>query len=72
MFHGRELPITEDILLCWRLIFEEGRKRGYTFSHPDVLIAASAAHHGLTVVARNTREFVEAGVDVTDPWLDQL
>ena len=68
MFYGRELPITEDILLGWRLIIEEGRKRGYTFSHPDVLIAASAAHHGLTVVTRNVREFVEAGVAVIDPW----
>jgi predicted nucleic acid-binding protein len=68
MFDGRELPITEDILLGWRLIIEEGRKRGYTFSHPDVLIAASAAHHGLTVLTRNVREFVEAGVAVIDPW----
>ena len=32
MFDGRELPITEDILLKWRVIIEEGRKRGYTFS----------------------------------------
>ncbi len=71
MFHGRELPLTEDILLSWRLIIEEGRKRGYTFSHPDVLIAASAAHYSLTVVTRNTREFIEAGVGVIDPWLDQ-
>jgi predicted nucleic acid-binding protein len=53
------------------LIIEKGRKRGYTFSHPNVLIAASAAHHGLGVVTRNTREFIEAGVDVIDPWLDQ-
>ena len=68
MFSGRELPITEDILLKWRMIIEEGRKRGYTFSHPDVLIAASAAHYGLTVVTRNVREFVEAGVAVIDPW----
>jgi len=68
MFQGRELPITEDILLGWRLIIEDGRKRGYTFSHPDVLIAASAAHYGLTVVTRNVREFVEAGVAVIDPW----
>ena len=68
MFDGRELPITEDILLKWRVIIEEGRKRGYTFSHPDVLIAASAAHYGLTVVTRNVREFVEAGVAVIDPW----
>ena len=69
MFHGRELPITEDILLGWRLIIEDGRKRGYTFSHPDVLIAASAAHYGLTVVTRNVREFIEAGVAVIDPWV---
>ena len=59
-------PLTEDVLLTWRLIIEKGRKRGYTFSHPDVLIAASAAHHGLNVV--NTREFIEAGVDVIDAW----
>jgi toxin FitB len=68
MFDGRALPITEDILLGWRLIMEKGRQRGYRFSHPDVLIAASAAHHGLTVVTRNVREFVEAGVAVIDPW----
>jgi predicted nucleic acid-binding protein len=68
MFDGRELPITEDILLGWRLITEKDRQRGYTFSHPDVLSAASAAHHGLTVVTRNVRDFVEAGVSVTDPW----
>ena len=68
MFDGRELPIIEDILLKWRAIIAEGRKRGYTFSHPDVLIAASAAHYGLTVVTRNVREFVEAGVAVIDPW----
>ena len=68
MFAGRELPITEDILLSWRLIIEKGRQRGYTFSHPDVLIAASAAHYGLTVVTRNVRDFVEADVAVIDPW----
>ena len=55
---------------CWRLIIEKGKQRGYTFSHPDVLIAASAAHHGLTVVTRNVREFVEAGVAVINPWAD--
>ena len=53
-----------------RLLIETGKQRGYTFSHPDVLIAASAAHHGLTVVTRNVREFVEAGVAVINPWED--
>ncbi len=68
MFAGRVLPLCELTLLQWRLIIESGRKRGHTFSHPDVLIAASAARHGLTVVTRNTGEFDMAGVAVVDPW----
>ena len=31
MFDGRVLQITEDIMLKWRLLVEEGRKTGYTF-----------------------------------------
>lgn len=34
MFDGRVLEITEDILLKWRLLVEEGRKVGHTFSQP--------------------------------------
>jgi predicted nucleic acid-binding protein len=68
MFDGRILQADEDVLLRWRLIIEAGRKRGHTFSHPDVLIAAIAASHGLTVATRNSSEFVAAGVNVLDPW----
>jgi predicted nucleic acid-binding protein len=68
MFDGRILQADEDVLLKWRLIIEAGRKRGHTFSHPDVLIAAIAANHGLTVATRNSSEFAAAGVDVLDPW----
>ena len=68
MFDERVLALSEDVLLRWRLTIEKGRKAGHTLSHPDVLIAATAAHHGLTVVSRNTAEFVAAGVAVFDPW----
>ena len=68
MFEDRVLVLSEDILLKWRLIIDEGRTLGHTFSHPDVLIAATAAHHGLTVVSRNTGEFVAARVGVLNPW----
>jgi predicted nucleic acid-binding protein len=71
MFDGRVLPITEDILLKWRLIIEDGRRRGHTFAHPDVLIAATAAHHGLTVVSRDESEFAAAGVAIFNPWTGQ-
>ncbi|HXA17147.1 MAG TPA: PIN domain-containing protein [Thermoanaerobaculia bacterium] len=55
MFDDRVLAITEDIMLKWRLLVEEGRKTGHTFAQPDLMIAATALHHGLTVVSRNTR-----------------
>lgn len=34
----------------------------------DCFIAATALAHGLTVVTRNTKDFVSTGVPVIDPW----
>jgi hypothetical protein len=68
MFGGRILPITEDILLKWRLLVEEGRKAGHTFSQPDLLIAATALYHQLTVVSRDPSEYDKARVPVINPW----
>ncbi len=70
MFEGRALPLCENTLLQWRLIIESGRQRGHTFSHPDVLIAATAARHGLTVVTRDLTDFEAAGVTIINPWSD--
>jgi len=68
MFDGRVLEITEEILLKWRLLVEGGRKTGHTFSQPDLMIAATAIHHGLTVVTRDRSEFDQARVPVLNPW----
>ena len=68
LFAGRVLPVTEDVLLRWRLLFESGRKKGHTFSDPDLLIAALAAQAGLIVVSRDTGHFAAAGVPAFDPW----
>jgi toxin FitB len=68
MFDGRVLEITEEILLKWRLLVEEGRKTGHTFSQPDLMIAATAIHHGLTVVTRDRSEFDKARVPELNPW----
>jgi hypothetical protein len=53
MFANRILPVTEDIMFRWRLLVEEGRKVGHTFSQPDLIIAATAVEHDLTVVTRD-------------------
>jgi predicted nucleic acid-binding protein len=70
MFNQRVLPVTEDILFRWRVLMEEGRKAGHTYSQPDLIIAATALHHGFTVVTRDRDDFDKAGVTVINPWLE--
>jgi hypothetical protein len=71
MFEQRVLPVTEDIMFKWRLLVEEGRRSGHTFSQPDLIIAATALEHGLTLVSRDTREYQRARVPVVNPWEDR-
>jgi toxin FitB len=68
MFEQRVLQVTEDIMLRWRIVVEHGRKVGQTFSQPDLIIAATALHHGLTVVTRDSSDFERAGTLVMNPW----
>jgi toxin FitB len=72
MFEQRALAVTEDIMFKWRLMVEEGRKGGHTFSQPDLIIAATGQYHGLTVVSRDTSEYTKARVPVFNPWIDSL
>jgi predicted nucleic acid-binding protein len=67
-FENRVLEINEDIMLTWKQLAHEGRKAGHTFAQPDLLIAATALHHGLTIVSRDTSEFLRANVPVFNPW----
>jgi toxin FitB len=68
MFDERILQVTEDIMFKWRLLVEDGRKAGHTFSQPDLIIAATGLHHGLTVVTRNTDDYAKARVSLFNPW----
>jgi predicted nucleic acid-binding protein len=70
MFEQRVLAISEDIMFKWRLLVEEGRKARHTFSQPDLIIAATALDHGLTVVSRGVTDYRKARVPVFNPWLD--
>lgn len=68
LFVQRVLDVSEDVLFKWRLLVEEGRKSGHTYSQPDLFIAATALHYGMTVVSRDTREYERAGAAVLNPW----
>lgn len=68
MFEQRVLAVSEDVMFKWRLLVEEGRKAGHTFSQPDLIIAATALHHDLTVVSRDTSDYEKARVPLINPW----
>lgn len=63
-FNGRILPITDKIAVEWGRI-SAGRTRG----EADALIAATAIAHELIIVTRNTKDFVDTGATVLDPWI---
>jgi toxin FitB len=69
-FSDRILPIDEAVILLWRQRIEQGRKQGYTYSQPDLFIAATAALHDLCVVTRNVIDFQKSGVAIFNPFLD--
>jgi predicted nucleic acid-binding protein len=72
MFEQRVLPVTEDIVFKWRLLVEEGRKAGHTYSQPDLIIAATGLHHGLTIVSRDIVDYEKTRVPLFNPWMDSL
>jgi toxin FitB len=72
MFVQRALAVSEDVMFKWRLLVADGRKVGHTYSQPDLIIAATALHHGLTVVSRDTSDFKKARVPVFNPWRETL
>lgn len=68
MFAQRVLQVTEDVMFKWRLLVDEGRKTGHTYSQPDLIIAATALQHGMTMVTRDVGDFARAGVAIFNPW----
>jgi len=66
--HDRILPVGLPVARLWGELDAAACRSGVTISTADGLIAATARHHGLTVVTRNTAEFRATGVPMIDPW----
>ena len=64
-FGPRILPVGPDVADHWgRLLAQAGRPVPATCS----LLAATALHHDLRLVTRNTKDFNYAGLEVINPW----
>ena len=70
MFEQRVLEVSADVMFKGRLLVEDGRKAGHTFSRPDLIVAATALDHGLTVATRDTGDYKLVRVPPLNPWLD--
>ena len=67
-FEGRILPIDHAIADRWGQISGSLAPQGSPLAVIDGLLAATALHHNLTLVTRNTRDVARTRVEVFDPW----
>lgn len=67
-FGTRMLPASTGICLLWGEMQARLDRQGKPMPSVDGLIAATALHHQLTVVTRNTRDMEASGVTLFDPW----
>jgi predicted nucleic acid-binding protein len=67
-FSGRILPIDQPIADRWGRLSGAAIARGTPLPVIDTLLAATALHHDLTFVSRDTQHLVAASVASFDPW----
>jgi toxin FitB len=70
-FTGRILPVNEAIAERWGQLAAHAKQRGSGLAVVDGIIAATALHHDLVLVTRNTKDFQGLGVEMVNPWSDQ-
>lgn len=66
-YRDRLLSITEEIAEFWGSLCPND-----PLPEPDGLIAATALHHGMTLVTRNVEHVRRSGVQLLNPWQDQV
>lgn len=67
-FGDRLLPVTVEIGERWGDLQAKLEKKGKPMPTIDGLIAATALHHRLTVVTRNTKDMEASGASLFNPW----
>lgn len=67
-FAGRLLLFDDGVAERWGQLEALAKKRRLTLPTIDAQLAATALHHALTFVTRNTADIAPTGVPVFDPW----
>jgi predicted nucleic acid-binding protein len=67
-FEHRLLGIDEAIANRWGLIAAAAQRAGRPLAVIDGLLSATALEHKLTIVTRNSTDFVVTSVPILNPW----
>jgi predicted nucleic acid-binding protein len=67
-FAGRILQVNLEIADRWGIISARAKIAGAPLAVIDGLMAATALHHNLTLVTRNTKDVRVAGISMLNPW----
>lgn len=70
-FAGRLLAFDDAVAERWGMLEAVARRHRVTLPTIDAQLAATALHHGLTFVTRNTLDIRPTGVPVFNPWSDR-
>jgi len=70
-FAGRILPVDDDVLDLWGRVTGAALVIGRPLPDVDAIFAATALHHGMTLVTRNERHMKTTGVMLLNPWTAQ-
>jgi predicted nucleic acid-binding protein len=67
-FFGRIVAIDAAIANRWGVLAAEAKRGGRALAVIDGLLAATAVHHNLTIVSRNSSDFAGTHVQVLNLW----
>lgn len=68
LYAARILPFDLATACLAGSLSDRARGQGHAPGFADIIIAATAQHHGLTILTRNLRHFEPLGVPVHDPF----
>jgi len=67
-FSGRLLDLDVNVLLQWGELVARLERMGRPLPAIDSLFAAQALTYQMNFVTRNTKDFLDTGINLVDPW----